>query len=64
MLFRSNVADITALTDYILTGVGLDEYQLAAADVDGNGIVDISDITALTDLVILSGYNVFEDPTE
>ena len=59
-----NVADITALTDYILTGVGLDEYQLAAADVDGNGIVDISDISALTDMVILAGYNVFEDPTE
>ena len=59
-----NVADLTLLTDYILTSQGLDKYQLVAADVDCNGIVDISDLAALTDIVILSGYNEFEDPTE
>ena len=58
-----NVADVTELIDYILTGIGLDEYQLTAADVDRNGIVDIADVTALADLINLSGNNEFENPS-
>ena len=58
-----NIVDYTTLIDYILDAIVLDEYQLKAADVDGNGIVDIADITALSDLLLLMGLNVHEDPT-
>lgn len=47
-----NVADVTALTDYILIQSGLDPFQLEAADINGDGIVEISDVTALIDLIL------------
>jgi len=43
---------MSMLTDYILHDVELDQYQLKAADVDGNGIVNIADATALGDLIL------------
>ena len=48
-----NIADLMLLTDYLLTEGGLDQYQLDAADVDRDGVVGFSDVTALT--TILSG---------
>ncbi len=46
-----NIADVTALIDYVRYREGLDKYQLAAADVDGDGIIGIADVTALNDIV-------------
>ena len=45
------IADITALTDYILTGnaTGL---NLTAADADYDGSVGIADVTAITDYIL------------
>ena len=47
-----DIGDVPLLIDYLLTGTGLDEFQLAAADVDGDGEVSISDVSALTDLMM------------
>lgn len=59
-----NIDDISALTDYILTHEGLDQYQLVAADVDSNGTIDISDLGALVELIqeLAAGSNEVEDP--
>ena len=42
-----NIADVTALIDFLLTGSS--ETMPVTADVDGNGIVNIADVTALVD---------------
>ena len=47
-----NIADVTALIDYILTGY-LEPFDFNTADVDGDGIIGISDVTALIDLILL-----------
>ena len=47
-----DIGDVPLLIDYLLTGTGLDEFQIAAADVDGDGEVSISDVSALTDLMM------------
>ena len=46
-----NIADATMLSDYLVNQVDLDEFQLKAADVNGDGIVGIADITAINDLI-------------
>ena len=51
---RVNIADVTAMIDYIPSG-GAQSVSAANADVDGNGIVNIADVTALIDY-ILSGH--------
>lgn len=58
-----NIADATMLTDYIMGQEEFDLYQLIAADVDGDGMVSISDLSALYDLILLAGYNEFDDPS-
>ena len=46
-----NIADITSLVDYVLSG---DEegVDLRAADVDSDGVVGISDVTELIDVIL------------
>lgn len=46
-----NIADVTALIDYILSGeeIGVD---VRASDVDGDGLVTISDVTELIDRIL------------
>ena len=46
-----NVADITALTNYLLSG-NAGSYNINAADVDGSGTVTKADISALVQLVL------------
>lgn len=58
-----NIADVTELTDYILTQQGLDKYQLEAADFNGDGMVDIADVAALSDYINIYDLNSFEDPS-
>ena len=46
-----NIADVTALIDYLLTGNSA-VVNLVAADVDSNGGVNIADVTALIDYLL------------
>lgn len=46
-----NIADVTSLIDYILSGNG-EEINLDAADVDGDGYINIADVTNLIDLIL------------
>ena len=46
-----NIADVTALIDYVLGG-NATGVNLAAADVNGNSLVNIEDVTALIDYVL------------
>ncbi|MBQ9575723.1 MAG: dockerin type I repeat-containing protein [Muribaculaceae bacterium] len=41
------ISDVTMLMNYIMSQSGFDQFQLAAADVNRDGIVNISDVTAL-----------------
>lgn len=60
-----NIDDVSALTDYMNGVYALDKYQLAAADVDGNGTIGIADLGSLIDLILelAAGANEIEDPT-
>ena len=60
---RVNIADLADLEDHILNHTHLDDFQLKAADVDGNDVVDFCDVTALIDLLISMGVVAFPDPT-
>ena len=60
---RVNIADLADLQDHILNHTHLDDFQLKAADVDGNDVVDSCDVTALIDLLISMGVVAFPDPT-
>ena len=46
-----NIADVTSLIDYILTGDSTD-VNILAADMDADGTVGISDVTALIDYIL------------
>ena len=54
---RLTIDDLTALINYLLNpdAAAWDEYQIAAADVDGNGSVGINDLTSLTNLIMSQG---------
>ncbi|MBR5673393.1 MAG: M6 family metalloprotease domain-containing protein [Muribaculaceae bacterium] len=45
-----NIADVTALIDYLLSGAG--DTCLICADVDQDGNVNIADVTALIDILL------------
>ena len=49
---RIDIGDVPLLIDYLLTGEGLDEFQLSAADVDMDGDVSISDVSTLVDMLV------------
>lgn len=49
---KISIDDVSELIDYLLTGEGLDEFQLAAADVNGNGEVTIADVSTLIDMLL------------
>ena len=46
-----NIADVTVLIDYLLSGNG-SNVNLTAADVDGDGDVNIADVTQLIDMLL------------
>ena len=48
-----NIADVTALIDYLLAGGDIIEYN---ADVDGSGAINIADVTALIDYLLTGNY--------
>ena len=48
-----NIADVTALIDYLLAGTEVNEYN---ADVDGDGNINIADVTALIDYLLTGSY--------
>jgi hypothetical protein len=50
-----NIADVTALIDYLLTGNATD-INLAAGDVDDSGTVNIADVTALIDYLLTGNW--------
>ena len=49
-----DVADVTALIEYVLTG-DASLVDLEAADLDQDGSCDIADVTALIDLILMGG---------
>lgn len=42
---KINIDDVTALIDYLLTGEGLDEFGVKAANCNGDNTTNISDVT-------------------
>lgn len=59
------LADVTALTNYILTnGNWFDQYQFAAADVNFDGNIGVKDISRLIAMVIAQGTASIEDINE
>ena len=46
-----NIADVTVLIDYLLSG-NSDSISLSAADVDGDNQINIADVTALIDKLL------------
>ena len=46
-----NIADVTALIDYLLSG-NATGISLSAADVNGDGSINISDVTSLIDFLL------------
>lgn len=57
-----NMYDVTVLIDYLTHGVpALNQYQLDAADVNRDGVVDIKDCAALIDILLGVGTNEAED---
>lgn len=50
-----NIGDVSALTNYLLTHQGLNQYQLEAADFNRDGNVTIADETALTNWLLMNG---------
>ena len=49
-----NIADVSALIDYLLSGVGTG-VNLANADVDGSGTINIADVSSLIDILLHGG---------
>ena len=49
-----NIADVTALIDYLL-GADATNINLDAADVNGDETVNIADVTALIDMLLSAG---------
>ena len=56
------IADATALMSYVISqGDWFDQYQFAAADVNGDGVITIADVTMLTSMVLANGTASIED---
>ncbi|MCZ2102079.1 MAG: T9SS type A sorting domain-containing protein [Chitinophagales bacterium] len=49
---RVDIADIKMLQDYLLGTVNLTNYQLVAADVDGDGAIRARDLAAMRDVIL------------
>jgi hypothetical protein len=49
---RIGIADVTTLVDYLLGAEELDEFRIAAADVNEDGEISIKDVTALIDYMV------------
>ena len=47
-------ADVTLLSSFLLNSVNLNADQLAIADINGDGVIDILDIPALYELAMSS----------
>ena len=53
------ILDVTTLTDYLSINLaGMDQYQLDAADVNCDGVVSISDLGALIDMLLTMGQYI------
>ena len=50
-----NIADVTAMIDYILSG-NASEINLAACDVNGDNSVNIADVTGIIDFILTGGW--------
>ena len=50
-----NIADVTAVIDYILSG-DASEINLAAGDVNGDNTVNIADVTAMIDYILTGSW--------
>ena len=50
------IADVTALIDYVLVGDATG-INLAVADLDGDNLVGIADVTLLIDLILSGSAN-------
>ena len=50
-----NIADVTTLIDYLLSGNGNGSFSVQNADVNQDGIINIADVTALIDLLLSGG---------
>jgi hypothetical protein len=46
-----NIADVTCLIDYLLSGES-DPFNILNADVDGTGVINIADVTTLIDILL------------
>ena len=46
------MGDLSALTNYLVSNEGLNEFQLAAADMNGDGQVNIDDLTILINVLV------------
>ena len=51
-LSRVNMDDLTALTNYLVYGQGLNAWQLVGADVNDDGQVNMDDLTALINRLV------------
>lgn len=52
---RVSMDDLSALNGYLLSGTGLDAYQLEAADLSGNGTVGMEDLAILINILLTNG---------
>ena len=57
-----NIADYTDLIDYVIHHIQLDRYRLKAADMDGDGVLTITDVTMFGDFLIDHGIMSLDDP--
>ena len=57
-----NIADVTALMNYVLAGGDwFDQYQFEAADINGDGVITVGDVSGLIALVLANGTASIED---
>ena len=56
-----NIADVTALANYVMSQTGFNEFQMVSGDINQDGILNISDVTALIHMVLDDGSASIED---
>lgn len=49
---KINIDDVTALINYLLTGEGIDEWGIVAADANRDGKKSIADVTAIINMML------------
>lgn len=47
-----SIEDATMINDYLLSGDGFDEFQLEAADFNGDGMISVLDVSALMTILL------------